>query len=301
MTNGFFLAGLFVVVAAAIARFRYARQLEREIATRLPLGSGGVVRGAEPFELPREGGPAVLLLHGGGDTPQTLRYLAEHLHRSGFAVSAPLLPGHGRTLSEFGRSTAEAWFEAARAAYQAILRQHEWVGMVGLSMGGALAVRLAAETPTLPALALLAPYLAMPSGVARIARVAPLWGLALPYVRSTRGRSIHDEVEAQRSLAYGAFAAPALRALYDTVRLARAALPAVRAPTLVVQSRADNRIAVADAQAAFDLIGAEEKRLLWLEGSGHVITVDYERERVSSAVSEWLLAHRRVARPAREA
>jgi esterase/lipase len=55
-----------------------------------------------------------------------------------------------------------------------------------------------------------------------------------------------------------------------------------------LQSRRDNRIAPAVAQRAFDSIGVAKKRLVWLEGSGHVIAADFERERVALLVSDWL-------------
>ena len=70
---------------------------------------------------------------------------------------------------------------------------------------------------------------------------------------------------------------------------ARAVLPSLRRiPTLYLQSRRDNRIAPDVAQRAFDSIGVAQKRLVWLEGSGHVITADFERDRVASLVGDWL-------------
>jgi carboxylesterase len=284
------------LLAAAAVRRRIAARTEHAVGARLPVGPDGVIAGAEGFALTRDGAPAVLLLHGGGDTPQTLRQLANHLHASGYAVDVPLLPGHGRTIREFARVTPHEWTDTARARYRLLRERHEWVAIVGLSMGGALAVQLAADNVDLPALGLLAPYLAMPSSAGRAAWCAPFWGLVVPYVRSSSGRSVHDSSEAAKSLAYGVFSARALHALWTTVRWAWNALPRVHAPTLIVQSREDNRISVPDAERAFARLGAPEKRMVWMEGAGHVITVDYGRERVFALVAEWLDAHR-VAAP----
>jgi esterase/lipase len=38
-------------------------------------------------------------------------------------------------------------------------------------------------------------------------------------------------------------------------------------------------------------LGAREKRLVWTEGAGHIITVDYGRERVFTEVEKWLRTH----------
>jgi carboxylesterase len=255
------------------------------------IGADGVVIGGEAFELSRPGAPAVLLLHGAGDTPQTLRYLADALYAQGFHVVAPLLPGHGRSVRDFAAITADALSEATRSSYETLRASHGWVGIIGLSMGGALAVQLAAEHQDLPALGLIAPYLAMPPRIQRAARLAWAWGPLVPVVRSSEGVSVLDPKENARSLAYGVFTATALRALYVTLRRAVDALPRVAAPTLVVQSREDNRIAVADTERAFALLGAREKRMEWITGAAHIITVDYGHERVIQSQAAWMRAH----------
>src|SRR6185437_9863184 len=96
------------------------------------------------------------------------------------------------------------------------------------------------------------------------------------------------------SLAYGVFTPGALRALYKTVKRARDVLPRVSAPTLVVHSRGDNRISVANAEAAFAKLGAKEKRLQWVTGAAHIITVDYGREHVFDLLGDWLDSHRAI-------
>src|SRR6185503_8890587 len=286
----------FGVVLAVALRARRASVRVRHAMGSRPIGPDGIMAGAGPITLSRGAdAPGMLLLHGGGDTPQTLRYLAEHLYQRGYAVHAPLLPGHGRSIEDFARVTSGEWRDAARTAYREMRERHNWVGVAGLSMGGALAVQVAAETSDLPALALLAPYLSMPREVAIAARLARFWGIAVPYVRSLdpgARRSINDPEEDARNLAYGVFTPAALRALRATVARAASLLPRVAAPTLMIQSREDNRIAPADAQRAFDRLGTTDKELMWIEGAGHVITVDYGRDRVFEVLGRWLDSHR---------
>ena len=289
-----------LLVAAAIAgvafwRDRYLREVRR-VAARRALDADGVVVGGAGFRLSRANAPAILLLHGAGDTPQTLRYLAEALFEHGYHVEAPLLPGHGRRIEDFARVTADELRCAAEDHYNSLKAEHTWVGVIGLSMGGALAAQLAAHDPALPALGLVAPYLAMPAGVQRAARLANIWGLVIPAVLSSDGVSIQDPAEQARSLAYGVFTPAALRALYVTVERAANMLPRIAAPTLMIQSREDNRISPAAAELAFARIGATDKRLEWTTGAGHIITVDYGHERVIAMLLEWMNAHRKAAR-----
>ena len=136
---------LAVAVVAGLLRLRAARRVERAYADRRPPDVDGIVPGAEGFTLDGRTGRALLMLHGFGDTPQTLRYLGGRLHADGFTVHAPLLPGHGRGLRDFASASAEDYADAARRELAWLRARAPWVGVIGLSMGGAIAARLAAD------------------------------------------------------------------------------------------------------------------------------------------------------------
>lgn len=289
-------AALAALAMAAGIRAAYPKLLEYRQRRRRRVGPEGIVIGAEPIDLPNAGAPAVLLVHGGGDTPQVLAEMAVHLHRRGFAVRVPLLAGHGRSLDALAAVSARDWHEDVRREYAALRANHAWVGIVGLSMGGALALSFAAEHHDVPALVLLAPYIAMPPVIRRLATAAGAWGWLLPYFSSRGGRSIHDPDAAARALGHGILTPAALRALHDVVAAAEQALPRVRAPALVIQSREDNRIAPEDAEFGFRRLGSAAKRFIWVDGAGHVITVDYGRQRVFELSGDWLQRHASRAR-----
>lgn len=275
--------------AALFSRRMAVRRHTPLLDARVGLGPDGVLEGAGTIDLPAaDGDRAALVLHGFGDTPQSVGQLARHLNQHGWAVRAPLLPGHGRTLRSFGSSSAGDWLECARAELAAMRARHAQVVLVGQSMGGALATILAAHPPAPPALVLLAPYLGMPAGVRRLARFHRLWSPMLPYVHSGGATSILDDAARERSLAYGAVNGRVLRELLAVVERAQAAQAAVRAPLLIVQSRRDNRIAEAVTRAAFERFGSERKRLVWMDEGGHVLSVDRGHERLFALVSTWL-------------
>jgi carboxylesterase len=254
--------------------------------------AAAILPGAETIDLQEEGSPGVLLLHGFGDTPQTLGLLARRLRKSGYSVLAPLLPGHGRSMNAFAKSRASDWIEAAKAAYVEMRARHDLVSVVGLSMGGALAVVVAGEQLEIPTLVLIAPYLGMPKTLRLAAATHWLWGRFVGEVNARNPRSIRDPIEREKSLAYGAVTGRELHELSEVVRCARQALTNVRAPALIIQSREDPRCSPETAEFALKTLGSGEKRLVWTEGAGHIITVDYGRERVFSEVERWLNAHR---------
>lgn len=280
-----------VLITATFAAVRsaYGWWIARGVASRLPVGVTGIIEGAEPIVRERAGTrEAVLLLHGFGDTPQTLTYLADELHARGWDVHAPLLPGHGRTLRSFASSRATQWVGAAREALDYLLARYDRVALVGLSMGGALAAILAAERERVVSLALLAPYIELPPRLRRLVRHYQVIHTVTPILRGNTERSILDPAERARSLGYRAMTPTLARELSTIAERARMALPRIRIPTLLAQSRDDNRLASAVAERAFAALGARDKELLWIEGAGHVITVDYGRENLIEAVATWL-------------
>src|SRR5687767_5130025 len=195
-----------VLTLGWLVRRLIARRMERLALERLPVGADGVVEGAGGFTHAGSPDRAVLILHGFGDTPQTVHYLADHLHELGFTVHAPLLPGHGRTLAEFRVSDADAWLAAAADELSALRERFRFVGLVGVSMGGALAVVLASRASTLgaapsgaaagadamggspaagpDALVLLAPYLSMRPRARRVATLHRVVSSVVVYLPS---------------------------------------------------------------------------------------------------------------------
>ena len=103
-----------------------------------------VLPGAEPYR--HEGGEVgVLLCHGFTGSPQSLRPWAEYLAERGLTVSLPLLPGHGTRWQDMQLTGWQDWYAEVDRELRALLERCAQVFVFGLSMGGALALRLAAK------------------------------------------------------------------------------------------------------------------------------------------------------------
>jgi esterase/lipase len=94
-----------------------------------------------PFHYPGHGpnaGTGVALCHGFTGSPLSILPRAEHLAAQGFAVTVPLLPGHGTDWRELARTTWHDWYDAFEASYLDLSARTSSRYVAGLSMGGAL-------------------------------------------------------------------------------------------------------------------------------------------------------------------
>ena len=260
------------------------------MADRQPVDAS-IIKGAEAIDMREEGSHGVLLLHGFGDTPQTLSLFAKHLSRAGVGVFAPLLPGHGRSMAQFTSSRADEWISAAEDAFVEMRSRYRTVSITGLSMGGALAVITAARYHDVASLVLFAPYLGMPRWLRVAAMTQWVWGRFVGPVSASSPLSIHDPIEREKNLAYGQVTGRTIRELARVVRRAHRSLKSVTAPTLIIQSREDPRVSPAVAERALKNLASTEKQIIWTTGAGHIITVDYGRERLFGEAERWLVSH----------
>lgn len=116
----------------------------------------------DPEHLPfffEAGSSRALLIHGFLGSPRELRPLAQELADAGVTARGVLLPGFGANIARLKEARAEDWLAAARAAWEETREGATRTTLIGFSMGGAVALRLAAEAGLAPdQLILLAPH-----------------------------------------------------------------------------------------------------------------------------------------------
>lgn len=87
----------------------------------------------------------VLLSHGFTGSPASMRPWGAYLGDLGYGVEVPVLPGHATTWQDLNRHRWSDWYAALEAAFARLRADHDAVVVGGLSMGGALVLRLAAD------------------------------------------------------------------------------------------------------------------------------------------------------------
>ncbi len=254
---------------------------------RYAAGPDGVIIGAEPRTFVADTGRAILLIHGYNDSPRSLEGIAQRLHAAGWTVRLPLLPGHGRSLEAWDDWTADELIAHVREEYAALAATHQTLVVGGLSMGGALACWLAAESEP-DAVVLFAPMLFMPRPMQVAVSTARLWSLATRYLSGGGGRSILDPAAQRQQISYGCSTRRSLEALQRLANGTSVRLGFVRAPVLIMQSTHDNRLPADQSRHAFTRLGSADRTVHWVEGAGHVLTVDYGWDVLATETIAWL-------------
>jgi carboxylesterase len=245
------------------------------------------ISGAAPYFLEGTSGTAFLVLHGWSASAESVRFLASGLAGAGHAVLAPTLPGHGSSNADMLSVGPVEWNEAAREAAKTLRDHFQSVVVMGVSMGGALAIQLAATSPQLidGLVTVNAPVFMRNSSFASDI----VAGSAEPYlegwsVPSFVGQPVEEISYPRRHKKSGAD-------LYSMCGLALELLPLVTSPMLVVQSVLDPVVPKASADEILARSGASSKEVLWLEQSYHVSQLDLDRDRIISAALTFLTAH----------
>ena len=100
--------------------------------------------GAEP--LSADGGPVgALVLHGFTGQPCSVKPWGQHLADAGLAVEVPRLPGHGTRWQDANVTTWEDWYAEVDRSFGRLKERCDDVVVMGLSMGGTLALRVAEQ------------------------------------------------------------------------------------------------------------------------------------------------------------
>jgi carboxylesterase len=271
-----------------------------------------------PFTLPavKSEARAVLLLHGFTGSPYEQHLLAQHLHGQGYHCAVPLLAGHHDSLAALAATRWPDWLSSADAALHELWRKvlaeagAVRLGVVGLSMGGLLALELARryppsgtgeprpERPEILCLSTMAtPLFLQPwqmRAIRRLGRLSErfpaLAGLAVPKLF---GADLRERNRPQPPLRPRAMPLTGLYSLLDLMELVRGHLPEVKQPALLCHGVRDHTAPYASMAAIAAGLGTPPQALtcLALPQSYHLLPLDVERELVFAAVVEHLGKH----------
>lgn len=230
---------------------------------------------AEPF-FGDGGDVGVLISHGFSGSPRSVKPWGRYLAEAGYTVSVPRLPGHGTSWQEMNKTRWQDWYGEIQREYRRLNDKCSTVFVMGLSMGGSLALKLAEDQPDLAGLAIVNPavHSERPDRflLPYIRHVVP----AFPGITNDINKPGMDE---------GGYTKLPLQAAYSLTELwadVKRDITKVTQPLLVMRSTEDHVVEASNSQWILDNVASDDLTFIELRNSFHVATLDYDAEVIFS-------------------
>lgn len=254
--------------------------------------SSTIIPGAEPFWFPADGPLGCLLIHGFTGAPLEMRALGAHLQTQGASALGVRLPGHGTSLRDMERFGRAAWIRGAERGLDLLFKTCQRAVIIGMSMGGTIALNLAARTddPRITGVVAMGTPVRLADWHYRPRELVQM----LQRWRDWGSPDIMDRAAWKTHIGYPS---ASLRSTVQLIRLVQETyelLPEVDQPLLVLHSPHDHTVPPSNVHWLLDRVGSRERQVVWMQGSHHVLTVDHEADRVAEVIQAFI--HRLEAR-----
>jgi len=217
----------------------------------------------------------VLLSHGFTGQPASMTPWAESLAAKGYAVELPRLPGHGTTWQEMNTTRWEHWYAEITTAFEKLVAENDAVVVGGLSMGGALVLRLAEDNADR-----VAGVMVVNPAIATKRFDVKLLPLLKHLVPSFPG--IANDIKKEGAEEHGYTKTP-LKAAHSMMQAwpkIAADLPKITAPVIYFRSTEDHVVDEKTQPLITSNISSRDVTVVRLDNSYHVATLDNDAPQI---------------------
>lgn len=204
-----------------------------------------------------------------------MRPWAEYLAAAGYGVSMPLLPGHGTVWQDLNKSTWAHWYGAVVETFDALRETCDDVFVVGLSMGGGLSLRLAADRGDQ-----VAGVVVVNPAVSSLRKDIKLLGVLKHVVPAFPAIANDIKKQGVDEAGYPVTPLRAAHSMFAGFAATKADLGRITSPVLMFRSRTDHVVDHSTSEAMHAALGARDFTERILENSYHVATLDHDAETI---------------------
>lgn len=235
----------------------------------------------KPFTF--EAGPrAVLLLHGFTGHSADVRMMGRFLEKKGYTSHAPIYRGHGQEPEELVKANADEWWKDVQNAFDHLKELgYEEIAVAGLSLGGVLGLKLAYSKQVKGIIPMCAPVFF--DNEEELTKGFKFKAKEFKQLEGKDKETIEHEIDELIENSKEMF-----KDLGQSITEVKNNIDTIYTPTLVVQAEQDEMINTASATYIYENVEADKKDIKWYEKSGHVITMDKEKDQLHEDVYQFL-------------
>ncbi|KKM82387.1 hypothetical protein LCGC14_1320150 [marine sediment metagenome] len=242
-----------------------------------------IIPGAGPFYF-KGNSVGFLIIHGGGGgTCADLKPLAQDLNKErGYTIKLPLLPGYGTSPRDLRRTPISSWRFALENEVKALREECEKIIIGGHSMGGLLALILAANFNFDALFTINAPI-----GIRRFGLfLVPFINIFMKY-HSINSVQLKKETNG-RWVGYDKIPINIGVKVKKLIRETKMSLPKIFCPAIFFQGCLDSEIKKESLNYIFNNINTQHKKKIWLKNNDHSILDSPDHKQIVLGLTEFI-------------
>ncbi len=229
----------------------------------------------------------ILLLHGFTSALDAVSGLIPTLENLGVEYEMPVLRGHNATPDALIGVTHKDWYDDAYAALEKLSQRAERIIVIGLSMGGVVALDLCAKDHPLKN-----KIVGCVTWAAALGFVNSLAWMAKPlsiFFKKWKGQDSFNDPECRKNNHnYQTFPTKAFVELYDYAHDMRKRLEDVEIPLRIIHSELDQVVPYKTSQLLYDSVCSPFCERYTLHKSGHELGQDCEADTVFELTADFI-------------
>jgi len=250
-----------------------------------------IIPTTEPFLLPGDPAkPACLLTHGFTGTPKEMRWMGDYLNGQGYTCLGVRLSGHATRPKDMISSRWTDWTASVEDGYNLLRGVTDHIFLVGLSMGGVLSLLMSTRlAPRVRGVVAMSTPFELPvKQPAWQIRLFSYFKTYMPKTREAPGADWFDKEAFKEHISYPLNPIRSGAELQILLGKMRLALPKITVPVLLMHSKDDPYVAPGNMPRIYERLATPGKEMLWVTGSGHVVTRDAARAQVFAAAAAFI-------------
>ena len=225
----------------------------------------------------------VLMLHGFTGNTSDIRQLGRYLEKHDIPSYSFNYEGHGEAPEKILKSSPYIWYKQVVDTYDELKKQYDRVFVVGLSIGGVLGLRLTLDREV-EALATVCSPMSLKTNDELLENFKT-------YARMFKSRfeqKDEGEIEKEINLLSDESVFEDIRSFIMSVR---DDLDEIYVPMFIAQGEKDVVIDQGSAKIIYDTVDSDDKNIIYYKDSGHVLTLDKDKETFFEDYYEFIKEH----------